>query len=176
MIPASESKHMSQDALELMQSSSREVIIISDKLYNLVRGTVDYAGNVIADINVVSAERDAAYVYESIDESLLSDDERAILGYKNQILEFYNMTQYLNQIFISDEINSSLNNFDTRGVYIPEKELIYIKKDVLKDKKEFINVLSHELAHALHNHADNTRAFESDLGYFISLLGDEVFE
>lgn len=176
MLSASESKYMSQNALELMHSSYREVIIISDKLYNLVKGTVDYDGNVIADIYVVSAERAAAYVYESIDESLLSDDERAILGYKNQILEFYNMTQYLNRIFISDEINSSLNNFDTRGVYLPEKDLIYIKKDVLKDKKEFIDVLSHELAHALHNHADNTRAFESDLGYFISLLGDEVFE
>lgn len=176
MISASESKYMSQDALELLHSSSREVIIISDKLYNSVRDTVDYDGNVIADIYVVSNERAAAYEYESIDESLLSDNERAILGYKNEILKLYNMTKYSNRIFVSDEINTSLNNVDTRGVYLLDKDIIYIKKDVLKDKKEFINVLSHELAHALHKHGDNTRAFELDLGYFIGLLGDKLFK
>lgn len=176
IISASESKNMGQDEVELLHSSLREVVIVSDKLYNAVKDTVDYNGNVIADINVVSDEKEAAYEYKRIDESLLMKDERDILAYKDKILKLYNMRKYLDRIFISNEINSSLANLDTRGVYLPADDVIYIKRDVLKDKKEFIEVLSHELGHALNKHGDNTRAFELDLGYFIGLLGDKVFK
>lgn len=176
IVSASKSKMMSQDELELLHSSSREVVIVSDKLYDSVKGTVDYDGKALADLNVVSDEKDAAYEYEPIDESALLNNERSVLGYKNNILKLYNMMEYSNRIMISQDINSSLKNLDTRGVYLQEDDIIYIKRDVLNDKKEFISVLSHELAHALHNHADNTRLFEDDLGYFIGLLGEQVFK
>ena len=168
-ISAIQSIDFTNDDKEKINESERKTVIIPETIFNKIKGEKDYDGNEIATFNTVIREYNERFKYEFIEEQDLTESEKETLKLKDWVFSYYGNRKYINRITISKNINKMLSG-DFLGLYDPKEDIIIIKREALRNRAEFCEVLFHELIHATRGYSDNTRAFENEQGKIIRLL------
>lgn len=172
-IPSSKSYQMTNNDKEKIKESGREVIVVPDSAFSKVEREKDYSGKEIGTFDVVLREYMNNFSYKFVDIHDLNDIERKTYEMKDFVFNRYGNQKYKDNIKISENINEMISG-DTQGAYDGSLDCIIIKRSILLNKAQFIEVLFHELVHATTKYPDNSRNFENELGMIIRKLTDEM--
>ncbi|MCL1944470.1 MAG: ATP-binding protein [Firmicutes bacterium] len=152
--------------MEIARNTGREVITLPDNLLQKARDNIYTFQN-------AKKEYSDSFVLEFIDYDQLTKEEQMVFDISKNIREFFIERNFkkLPEIKIVKKLSLLVM---ARGLW--DGRLIYVQRNVLLDKLDFVTVVSHEYAHSLKNNHDNTREFENDLGdilgqYAIKALG-----
>lgn len=171
-----EMKEMSGNNRDMIRSSGKEVITVSDHVLNRLQDEYDEEGQPIATVDVFMEDYVLSFQYEFIDELKLSKNEKEIFSQKNKICTYFKMSPYSNKIKISESIRPTVYGDDVCGEYDKDQDIIIIRRDQLDSYQDFMGTLIHELIHAKTGFPDVNREFELALTDVIGTLSADLFK
>ena len=175
MVSADEAMDYNNNDKEKIEEAGREVLIIPGNAYQKLDGGKDYTGKDIGTFQTVINEYNESFVYEFVNISNLSTNEKRVFELKDFVLDIYPIRDKSIKIKISKNINEMISG-DVLGVWDKSENAVIIKKEILKEPYKFCEVLFHEIAHANTGYEDNTRDFENILGEIIRKLSKIILK
>lgn len=150
------------------------MINIPKNLKDKIKGNHDIDGNIIREFDQFRNEYNESFNFEFVRREQLNDVEKANFELIDEIVRLINKKiRKLPEIKISNTMQKNLSTLkQTYGVYRDNK--IIIKREILKNKKLFISVLLHEIAHFLSKASDMTIEFENKLTEMIGIIGEKA--
>ena len=159
------------DKKDIIESSGKRIVTISDKVLSKLSDVVDIDGSEINTYSHFFETYSKGYIYDFISPKSLSVKENKLFEFKDEICKYFKLERYSNKIKISKTIRPTPNGDKVLGEYDFINDQIIIRKDTLKDAESFFGVLIHELVHAKTGYSDVTREFEYALTEVIGMLG-----
>ena len=167
-----ERSNMSNQQVEILDKSGKEVVLITDNVYSKLE-------NDITTYNDVLTEYNESFQYDFVSYDKLTKKEKEIfdLGYKF-VMNYIKAKQEDTDIGVKISETIKLDEFgnDTEGIYDKSLELIIIKRSVLKELNNFCGTLLHEFVHYCSGYPDNSRDFENVLTTVIGDLSMIILE
>ena len=163
-----ERNNLTNQQVEILQNSNKEIILITDALKEKLGGTVTVFNDIMDDYN-------ENFEYKFVSYNQLTNKEKQIFNQKDIILSILS-SYHINvssEIMISETICIDEYGLETEGIYVPEKNQIIIKRKTLNNGN-FYKVLLHEIAHEVSKASDNTRVFETVLTDMLGILMDYI--
>lgn len=161
---------LTNDQVEILKESGKEIILITDNVYSKL-------GNNVTTYNDVYQEYSNSYQYTFVPLSSLNKNELKVYNdVYNYVILFMKKNKFnVNvDIKISETIRLDFDGKNTNGCYDSTINKIIIKRSTLKSVNEFSGVLIHELIHFYSGYTDNTREFENELTNVLGLLAQSV--
>jgi len=169
-----EERSNQRDLLRRASGDGHRVITVPSGTRSKLASTPDIEGEEIRDIDVYKREWKDSFEFNWVDESELSEQERANWECVDETLERVGVTNSVAEVRISETIRDLDDGWKAAGLWRENKNQIVIKRDVLESRDKFIGILLHEAAHARTGASDETREFEGGLTDFIGVLGAEA--
>lgn len=169
-------RDMDGNRRDIIRSSGKEIITISDNVLNRITDEFDDEGQSIATVDIFMEEYVLGFRYNFINEIKLSKTEKEIFSQKNKVCHYFEMDRYIHKIKISETIRPTVYGDDACGEYDSYEDIIIIRRDQLNSKEEFLGTLIHELVHAKSGYPDVNRKFELALTEVIGILATDVFK
>lgn len=156
-----------------LKESGHNVIVVPEDVKEKATAIVAASGTTVNDISHYVNQRNQNFEFQFVNPSQLSELEKTIFELNKDVLSIIDSVEpkqsNINAILISETMQKDEYSFSpAEGLYQAVEKRIIIKRSVLSDKKRFLSVLIHEIAHAISGASDATRMFESELS---SLLG-----
>ena len=170
-----EMKEMNGNKRDIIRSSGKKIITVSDNVLNRLQDEYDEEGESIATVDIFMEDYVLGFQYKFIDENNLSKKEKDILLYKEIVCNHFNAKEYIKKIYISETIRPTVYGDDARGEYNSTEDIIIVRKDQLSSLEYFLGTLIHELVHAKTGLPDVNRKFEITLTEIIGDLASNVF-
>ena len=169
-----EIKNSSGAILDIVRSSGKKPVFVTENVMRKITDDVDVSGNQISTISTVINEFNESFQYDFVEYDDLSVDEKEIYDYTRGILEATNTNIKMSQIFISNCLQPDFPEESFGGIWEPLEERIVIHRKMLRDLRTYAGVLIHEITHADTGLSDVSRSFETALtrwiGHFASLV------
>ena len=160
---------------DIIQSSGKEIITVSDHVLNRLGGEVDEQGEAISTVSTFMEKYVSSFKYNFINEKNLTNKEKVVFNLKHTVCKYFDAGRYANRINISETIRPMINGDGTLGEYDSQKDIIIIRRDLLTSKESFLGTLIHELVHATTGLPDVNRQFEIKLTEIVGELAVKVF-
>lgn len=160
-----------RDLVDHAQQDGYEIVTVPQNIRDELKNETDVEGGEMRDLNVYAVEYEQSFSFEWVEDSELTDEERAVWNMRHDILNLLDDPSYVDDIRISESMRITGGvDWKTRGAWEPRKQRIVIHRPVLQDPTEFAGTLLHELAHPKSGNApDQSREFERAL---TDLLGE----
>ena len=169
-----EIKNSSGAILDIVRSSGKKPVFVTETVMRKITDDVDVSGNHISTISTVINEFNESFQYDFVEYDDLSVDEKEIYDYTKIILKATNTNIKISQIFISNCLQPDFPEESFGGIWEPFEERIVIHRKMLRDLSTYAGVLIHEITHADTGLSDVSRSFETALtrwiGHFASLV------
>ena len=167
-----EIKNSSGAILDIVRSSGKKPVFVTETVMRKITDDVDVGGNHISTISTVINEFNESFQYDFVAYEDLTNDEKQIYNYTNKILEITNTGIKPSQIYISNCLQPDFPEESFGGIWEPFEERIVIHRKMLRDLNTYAGVLIHEITHADTGFGDVSRSFETALtrwiGHFAS--------
>ena len=164
-----ERSRLTNDQVEVLEQSGRELIMVTDAVYGKIIDSVD-------TFRTISDEYRQGFKYSFIDYKSLTVEERETFALVTPITELISKKygKSVPNVKISETIRIDEFGFVSQGVWDSAENSIIIKRSVLESKETFAGVLMHEFAHYVSGYADNTRNFENLLTNMLGFVYNEL--
>ena len=159
-LPASKALSSTDEDLRKIEDSGK-VLVVDD---HVIESLSENSTTLNEALNFYEND----YTYNSIALENLENWEREYFNtILNRVRIFLKKHNYYSNfsVSLSEEIHQ---NGKASGVWVKRYNSIYLKRSTLKNERQFVHTIFHEIAHAQFDHGDETRAFERDLGNFIA--------
>ena len=168
----------SPDLVDEVKSGGFTIINIPSNLKEKIQGQSDVGGNVIREFDQFKIERNENFVFNFVQFNELSEVEKQ--NY-NLIFKVFNLIGgkplNIQKVMVSETLQRDDYDFrPSEGLHQSSEQRIILKRSVLSDKKRFIAVLLHELAHAKSGAEDATRIFEDELTNMLGEIGAKAID
>lgn len=156
--------------VDLAKKDGYTVIIVPETVKEKIRGTKDYEGKPIRDLEQYVKEWNDSFEFKFIDEKDLTKKEKEVFSKTDKILELIGgKPKNVKKILISETMRlESAGRGEAAGIW--EGDRIIIKRDQLKELKLYAGTLLHEVAHAISGAFDVSREFEDELTSIIGAI------
>jgi len=147
---------------EIAKSTGREIVTLPDNILVKLEKKIFTFDNAIHEYN-------ESFEFDEVSYENLSFSEKNVFNHVKKMRDFfekYSNLRILPKVTIVKSLGLTIL---ANGVW--DGTQIWINRSTLKDERQFIECVSHEFAHSLHNYNDNTREFENDLGEVFSYYG-----
>ena len=164
-----DARNMVDDA----KNSGFQVVIIPETVKEKIRGTKDYAGNPIRDLGQYTQEWNDNFKFKFVDPTKLNKPEKEIFEKTTKIFDLIGgKPRNIKQVLISETMRLDNSFSESSGLW--DGTNIIIKRDQLKNLKEYAGTLLHETAHALSGASDVSREFEMELTRLLGVISSGV--
>ena len=165
-----EIKNSSGAILDIVRSSGKTPVFITETVRRRIEDDVDMAGNRISTISSVVETFNESFQYEFVGYDELTDEEKKVYDVTEAILRATGTRLQKTQICISKCLQPDFPKESFGGVWDPRERKVIILRDMLSDISTYCGVLVHEITHADTGLDDVNRSFETALtrwiGYF----------
>lgn len=156
--------------LEVIRNSGKQPVFVTETVKQKIADITDVSGRQISTIQSVLAQYNNSFQYDFISYDALSAAEQTIFDLHHQLLKETRSKVKPEQIKVVQTLRPDFPADSYGGVWDVEKELVIIRRDMLRNPAVFCGVLIHELTHADTGLDDIDRGFETALskwiGYF----------
>ncbi|MCB0746137.1 MAG: ATP-binding protein [Ignavibacteriales bacterium] len=168
----------SPDLIDEVKSSGYTMVNIPTNLKLKIQGQTDVEGNVILEFNQFKTERNENFEFKFVSIEKLNKTEKENFKLINHIISLVgNPTKNLKKIYVSETMQRDDYNFrPSEGLFQASEQRIIIKRSILSNRKRFIAVLLHEIAHVKSGASDATRAFEDELTSYLGIIGIKALD
>jgi hypothetical protein len=155
------------------KASGFQVIIVPETVKEKIRDEKDYEGNPIRDLGRYIQDRHDNFEFKFISPEKLSKQEKEIFAKTDKIFDLIGGKPHnIKKVLISETMQIDINSFsEAAGLW--DGTNIIIKRDQLKELKNYAGILLHETAHAISGKADVTREFELELTQLLGIIATE---
>ena len=165
-----EIKNSSGAILEIVRSSGKTPVFVTEAVMQKISNDVDVDGNQISTISTVVKTYNDSFQYDFVDYEDLSVSEQQVFDFTNKILSATKTDVKRHQIYVSNCLQPDFPEESFGGVWEPFENRVIIHRSMLKDISTYAGVLIHELTHADTGYNDVSRSFETELTKRIGLF------
>lgn len=157
------------DMVDKARADGYEIITIPETIKEKIRGLKDASGKIMLDLERFRVEWNESFEFKFIDKTDLTKQERNIFEMTDKILSFVGgMPKQVKKIKISETMRLETHSFaEATGLWEPSTGTIIIKRDQLKNLRNYAGTLLHEIAHVKSRASDVSSAFEQQLTFLI---------
>jgi hypothetical protein len=161
------------DMVDKARGDGYEIVTIPDSIREKISGMKDATGKMILDLDQFKTEWNKSFEFKFIDEKDLTKQEREIFELTDKILDYVGgKPKQVKEIKISETMRLEAHSFqEANGLWDVGSGNIIIKRNQLKNLRNYAGTLLHEIAHAKSGASDITGAFEDQLTF---LLGNVI--
>ncbi len=161
-----------RERVDSAKSDGYNVVIVPETVKEKIRGSKDYEGKPIRDLEQYTREWNDSFEFKFVNETDLTKKERDIFFKTDKILELVGgMPKNVKKIMISETMRlENMGYGEATGVWEPHNQRIIVKRDQLKELKLYAGTLLHEVAHAKSGASDVSREFENELTELIGTV------
>lgn len=171
-----EMKNSSGAILDIVRSSGKTPVFVTETVMRKIEDDVDVDGNEISTISTVVKTFNESFQYDFVEHSNLTASEKAVFAITDKILKEFDFEIEKEQIFISNCLQPDFPLESFGGIWEPFENRIIILRDMLCDTATYTGVLIHELIHATTGLNDVTRSFETELTRWIGRFAAQVLK
>ena len=171
-----EMKNSSGAILDIVRSSGKTPVFVTETVMRKIEDDVDVDGNEISTISTVVKTFNESFQYDFVEHSNLTASEKAVFAITDKILKEFDFEIEKEQIFISNCLQPDFPLESFGGIWEPFENRIIILRDMLCDTATYTGVLIHELIHATTGLNDVTRSFETELTRWIGHYAAQVLK
>ena len=171
-----EMKNSSGAILDIVRSSGKTPVFVTETVMRKIEDDVDVDGNEISTISTVVKNFNESFQYDFVEHSNLTVSEKAVFSITDKILNEFDFEIEKEQIFISNCLQPDFPLESFGGIWEPFENRIIILRDMLCDTATYTGVLFHELIHATTGLNDVTRSFETELTRWIGHYAAQVLK
>lgn len=171
-----EMKNSSGAILDIVRSSGKTPVFVTETVMRKIEDDVDVDGNEISTISTVVKNFNESFQYDFVEHSNLTVSEKAVFSITDKILKEFDFEIEKEQIFISNCLQPDFPLESFGGIWEPFENRIIILRDMLCDTATYTGVLFHELIHATTGLNDVTRSFETELTRWIGHYAAQVLK
>jgi len=154
------------------KTSDYQVIIVPETVKERIRGTKDYGGKPIRDLEQYVREWNDSFEFKFVCEKDLTKKEKDIYSKTNKIFNSIGgKPRNIKQIRISETMRLDSSYSEASGLWDGTK--IIIKRDQLRDLRCYAGTLLHETAHAVSGASDISREFELELTKILGIISSK---
>lgn len=153
--------------LEVIRNSGKQPVFVTETVKQKIADTTDVNGRQISTIQSVVAQYNNSFQYDFVPYEKLTTAEKVVFDLHRQLLRETHSRVKSEQIKVAQTLRPDFPTDSFGGVWDPEKELVIIRRDMLRDPAVFCGVLIHELTHADTGLDDIDRGFETALSKWI---------
>lgn len=166
------------ELVDELEKSGHQVIVVPEDIKEKSKTIEINTGGFINDFSHYVEQRDQNFQFKFISPNQLNQTEKYNYNLLNDIFKIIgSKPPNVNEVLISETMQRDNFSFKpAEGLYESFERRIIIKRSVLNDKKRFISVLLHEIAHATSGASDSTRDFESELTKMLGIVGNKALE
>lgn len=165
-----EIKNSSGAILEIVRSSGKTPVFVTEAVMQKISNDVDVEGNQISTILSVVKTYNDSFQYDFVDYEDLSVSEQQVFDFTDKILSVTKTDVKKHQIYVSNCLQPDFPEESFGGVWEPFENRVIIHRNMLKDISIYAGVLIHELTHADTGYNDVSRSFETELTKRIGLF------
>lgn len=164
--------HMVSEA----KTGGYRIVTIPENLKDRIRGQKDTEGNVIRDLSQFYKEYTDSFEFRFVAPDKLENHERKIFNMTDAIFLFIGgKPKRIKEVRISETMRKELGNFvEAEGLWDPSNERIIVKRDQLRNIKDYAGTLLHETAHATSGDPDVNRGFELELTNLLGIITSRI--
>ncbi|RUO86688.1 hypothetical protein [Spiroplasma endosymbiont of Megaselia nigra] len=153
------------NAMERLKMENKEIIYVNDEnAYVNANRQSSKTNNPLKTVKWYNEKFQENILNTPINISELSKNEIRVYDLKNKVINILNLSQSLfRNIYVSETTQKEPSNINVLGFWDPNTKDIFIHRNTLKNQKEFIKTLMHELAHAFSESDDLTIEFQKTL-------------
>lgn len=159
-------------------STNREIVVIP----NILRQKIEENNAFSPDDEKITTftkfvqDRSENFEYKFVDISTCSKTEKENYDLIYKIFDLIGgKPSHIKSVLISETMQSDTTDFYAcEGIWKSSEGSIIILRSRLNDKKRFLGIFLHELAHAISGYTDETRGFERTLTDLLGLLASEL--
>ena len=157
------------DMVDKARADGYVIITIPETIKEKIRGLKDASGKIMLDLERFRVEWNESFEFKFIDKTDLTKQERNIFEMTDKILSFVGgMPKQVKKIKISETMRLETHSFaEATGLWEPSTGTIIIKRDQLKNLRNYAGTLLHEIAHVKSGASDVSSAFEQQLTFLI---------
>lgn len=153
--------------LEVIRNSGKQPVFVTEMVKQKIADTPDMSGKQISTIQSVVAQYNNSFQYDFLPYEKLTAAEKDVFDLHCQILRETHSSVKPKQIKVAQALRPDFPTDSYGGVWDSEKELVIIRRDMLRNPAIFCGVLIHELTHADTGFDDIDRGFETALSRWI---------
>ena len=163
--------------LEELKENQKNVIIVPEYIKEKSEKIEEISGTEIRDFSQYISKKNDNFEFSFVKVDDLTLKEKEVFNIHLFFLKLLDkITQNVKNIMISETMQRDVFTYlPCEGIWDPSSNSIIIKRTVLRDRKRFISVLLHEIAHSFNNSNDSTRYFENDLIDLLGIIGEKTF-
>ena len=161
--------------LEVIRNCGKQPVFVTEVVKQKITDTTDMNGRQISTIQSVVAQYNNSFQYEFVSRDSLSAAEKAVFDLHRQLLRETHSKVKPEQIKIAQSLRPDFPTDSFGGIWDTEKELVIIRRDMLRSPAVFCGVLIHELTHADTGFDDIDRSFETALSRWIGHFAWKAF-
>ncbi|WP_240843807.1 hypothetical protein [Acidaminobacter sp. JC074] len=166
------------ELLDDAESEGYKIVVVPNNLYEKICDITDLNGDRITNTERFYDIYNESFEFEFIKTSALNKSEMKVYQYKSDIIRMFGgMPRNVKRIEISQNMRKDYSvSSEINGLWIPDQNMIVIKRKQLKSLELFSGTLMHELVHAKTGTSDVSRGFENHLTELIGKLCNETLE
>lgn len=148
------------------------LVVVPNTVATKLRGLVDGAGRPVRDLGTYRKERNDSFVFDFVAPEQLTDSEREVFEHTDSILRLAvpEPSTKVGEVLISTTMRLDRGDRQCVGQWQPANRRIIVRRDQLRDFKDYAGTLLHEMAHAMSGADDESRAFEHQLTELLGIL------
>jgi len=164
------------DIVDRARSNGYEIVTTPQNIREKIRGLRDISGNPIRDLDQFKREWNESFEFKFIDEKDMTPKEREIFRMTDAILSFVGgKPREVKEIKISETMRLESHSFtEPSGLWEAATGRIIVKRDQLRDLKDYAGTLLHEIAHVKSGALDISREFELQLTSLIGIIISKI--
>jgi hypothetical protein len=163
--------------LEELKENQKNVIIVPEYIKEKSEKIEEISGTEIRDFSQYISKKNDNFEFSFVKIENLTTKEREVFNIHLFFLKLLEkITKNVKTVMVSETMQRDVYTYlPCEGIWDSSSNSIIIKRSVLEDRKRFISVLLHEIAHSLNNYTDSTRYFEYDLTDLLGIIGEKTF-
>jgi hypothetical protein len=160
------------DMVDKARADGYDIITVPFNIGEKLRGQLDVSGKPIRVLDQYVKEWNDSFSFKFIDEKDMTAKEREVFGQTPRILSFVGgKPKEVKEIKISETMRLEIFSFnEMAGLWDQSQGRIVIKRDQLKDLREYAGTLVHEIAHVKSGASDVSRDFEQQLTAYLGQI------
>jgi hypothetical protein len=163
---------LATDMVDKAKADGYEIVTIPSNIKEKIKGQLDALGNPIRVLDQYLLEWNDSFKFKFIEEKDLTAKEKEVFRQTPKILDFVGgKPKEIKEIKISETMRVETYSFnEASGLWDASEGRIVIKRDQLKNLRDYAGTLVHEIAHVKSGASDVSSDFEHQLTLLIGMM------
>lgn len=159
------------DMVDKARSDGYDIVTVPLNISEKIKGQLDVSGKLIRVLDQYITEWNDSFKFKFVNEKDLTTKEKEVFRQTPKILDFVGgKPREVKEIKVSETMRLETYSFnEMAGLWDPALGRIVIKRDQLKDLRNYAGTLVHEIAHVKSGASDVSRDFEQQLTTLLGL-------